>query len=107
MLRMNFNSRDIVPLNGSARTTDPPPDHGRESADRDSSGRADSATDRIYIDAPTERGSFPPSDYPRPGLCRTGKSSDHGRHCRIQRRTPMPRKSNVSGLAEYLNNTCV
>ncbi|MEJ7639133.1 MAG: hypothetical protein WKF75_14455 [Singulisphaera sp.] len=63
---MNFNSRDIVPLNGSARTTDPPPESGRDSTDRNASGRASSASDRIYIDARSKRASFPPSDYPPP-----------------------------------------
>lgn len=63
---MNFNSREIVPLNGSGRTTDPPPDPGRESADRNSSGRANSASEGIYIDARSARGEFLPSDYPPP-----------------------------------------
>ena len=71
---MNSNSRDIVPLNGSARTTDPPPDPGRESADRNASGRAASASEPHLHRRTLQAGaSFPPPDYAPPrALCEPG-----------------------------------
>jgi hypothetical protein len=61
---MNPASREIVVAITSADTTDPPPDPGRESADRTTSGRASSASGHAYVDARFASSSAPPPDYP-------------------------------------------